>query len=166
MATREELIISEIKSNPGIRYRELMKQIGVTNGVMSYYLQKLEQSESVWVERTPRVTRFYSSDLSEDEAKLVKRLRQATPKKILIALVENEQLTFQELVAKISKSPSTTSFYLSQLVEENIINTSKANFVKVYFNVERKRIANLIEEYHPDIIEQASDNLSDIMSSL
>ena len=166
MASREELIISEIKTNPGIRYRELMKQIGVTNGVMSYYLRKLEQSESVWIERTPRVTRFYSSDLSEDEANLVKRLRQETPKKILVALVENEQLTFQELVAKICKSPSTTSFYLSQLVRENIISTSKSDFIKVYFNVERKRIANLIEEYHPDIIEQASDNLSDIISSL
>ena len=81
MASREELIISEIKSNPGIRYRELMKQIGITNGVMSYYLRKLEQNESLWVERTPRVTRFYSCDLSEVEAKLVKRLRQETPKK-------------------------------------------------------------------------------------
>ena len=166
MATREEMIFSEIKNNPGIRFRELMKKVGITNGVMSHYLRKLEENESVWIERTPRVTRFYSSDLSEDEANLVKRLRQETPKKILVALVENEQLTFQELVAKICKSPSTTSFYLSQLVKENIINTSKSDFIKVYFNVERKRIANLIEEYHPDIIEQASDNLSDIISSL
>ena len=166
MASREEMIFSEIKSNPGIRFRELMKQFSITNGVMSYYLRKLEQKESVWIERTPRVTRFYSSDLSEEEAKLVKRLRQETPKKILVALIENDQLTFQELVAKIHKSPSTTSFYLTQLVQENIIATSKSDFVKVYFNVEKKRIANLIEEYHPDIIEQASDNLSDIISSL
>ena len=166
MASREELIISEIKTNPGIRYRELMKQIGLTNGVMSYYLRKLEQSESVWIERTPRVTRFYSSDLSEDEAKLVKRLRQETPKKILVALVQNDQLTFKELTAKICKSPATTSFYLSQLVKDNIVATSKSDFVKVYFNVERKRIANIIEEYHPDIIEQASDNFADIISSL
>ena len=49
MASREELIISEIKSNPGIRFRELMKKVGITNGVMSYYLRKLEQSESVWI---------------------------------------------------------------------------------------------------------------------
>ena len=166
MLSREEMIFSEIKSNPGIRFRELMKHLGITNGVMSYYLRKLEQKESVWIERTPRVTRFYSSDLSEEEAKLVKRLRQETPKKILVALIENDQITFQELVAKIHKSPSTTSFYLTQLVQENIIATSKSDFVKVYFNVEKKRIANLIEEYHPDIIEQASDNLSDIISSL
>ena len=166
MVSREEMIFSEIKSNPGIRFRELMKQFGITNGVMSYYLRKLEKNESVWVERTPRVTRFYSSDLSEDEAKLVKRLRQETPKKILVTLVQNDQLTFKELVAKICKSPATTSFYLSQLVKDNIVATSKSDFVKVYFNVERKRIANIIEEYHPDIIEQASDNFADIISSL
>ena len=166
MIPREEMIFSEIKKNPGIRFRELMKQIGITNGVMSYYLRKLEQSESVWVDRTPRVARFYTSDLSADEAKLVKRLRQETPKKILVALVENEQLTFQELVAEICKSPSTTSFYLSQLVKENIINTSKSASVKIYFNAEKKRIANLIGEYHPDIIEQSSDNWADIISSL
>ena len=129
-------------------------------------MRKLEQSESVWAERTQRVARFYTSDLSADEAKLVKRLRQETPKKILVALIQNDQLTFKELTAKICKSPATTSFYLSQLVKDNIVATSKSDFVKVYFNVERKRIANLIEEYHPDIIEQASDNLSDIISSL
>jgi predicted transcriptional regulator len=166
MATREEIIFSEIKNNPGIRFRELMKKVGITNGVMSHYLRKLEENESVWIERTPRVTRFYSSDLSEDEVKLVKRLRQETPKKILVALVENDQLTFKELVLKIAKSPSTTSFYLSQLVKENIINTSKSASVKIYFNTEKKRIANLIGEYHPDIIEQSSDNWADIISSL
>ena len=166
MATREEMIFSEIKNNPGIRFRELMKKVGITNGVMSHYLRKLEENESVWIERTPRVTRFYSSDLSEDEAKLVKRLRQETPKKILVTLVENDQLTFKEIVLKIAKSPSTTSFYLSQLIEDHIIGTTKSDSVKIYFNTEKKRIANLIGEYHPDIIEQSSDNWADIISSL
>ncbi len=166
MKSRESLIISEIKSNPGIRFRELMKQINLTNGVMSYYLRKLEKSESIRIERTPRVSRFYSYDLSESEAKLVKRLRQETPKKILITLVEHDKLTFQEIVSKISKAPSTTSFYLNQLIQDNIIGTTKSDFVKRYYNIEKKRIANLIEEYHPDVIEQSSDNLADIIASL
>jgi hypothetical protein len=37
---------------------------------------------------------------------------------------------------------------------------------KRYFVVEKQRIANLITEYHPDVVETASDNLADIMSSL
>ena len=70
------------------------------------------------------------------------------------------------LVSKISKAPSTTSFYLNQLIQDNIIGTRKSDFVKRYYNIEKKRIANLIEEYHPDVIEQSSDNLADIIASL
>ena len=70
------------------------------------------------------------------------------------------------MVLKISKAPSTTSFYLNQLIQDNIIGTRKSDFVKRYYNIEKKRIANLIEEYHPDVIEQSSDNLADIIASL
>ena len=166
MESRRELINFEIKRNPGIRFRELMKIIGVKNGIMSYYIRKLEATGDIRIERTPRVSRFYSCDLSEEESKLVKRLRQETPKKILVALVEHDKLTFQEVVSKISKAPSTTSFYLNQLIQDNIIGTRKSDFVKRYYNIEKKRIANLIEEYHPDVIEQSSDNLADIIASL
>ena len=41
--TREERIILEINNNPGIRFRELMKSMKVTNGIISYYIQKLEK---------------------------------------------------------------------------------------------------------------------------
>ena len=84
----------------------------------------------------------------------------------MVSLVENNTLTFQELVQNIRKAPSTTSFYLKQLVSDNIIATSRSDFKTVYSVSEKKRIANLIEEYYPDIIEQASDNLSDIIESL
>ena len=36
MVSREEMIFSEIKSNPGIRFRELMKQSGISNGCLLY----------------------------------------------------------------------------------------------------------------------------------
>ena len=42
----------------------------------------------------------------------------------------------------------------------------KINLKKNYFIVEKQRISNLITEYHPDVVESASDNLADIMSSL
>ena len=42
--TREEKIILEIQNNPGIRFRELMKMIGITNGILSYYITKLEKN--------------------------------------------------------------------------------------------------------------------------
>ena len=35
MESREELIVSEIKKNPGIRFREVMEKINLSNGVLS-----------------------------------------------------------------------------------------------------------------------------------
>ena len=84
MESREELIISEIKKNPGIRFREVMEKIGLSNGVLSYYIRKLETNGTIKTQRTTRVSRFFVNDMTEDESKVVSRLRQTTPKAILV----------------------------------------------------------------------------------
>ena len=166
MESREELIILEIKKNPGIRFREVMEKINLSNGVLSYYVRKLENNGIIKTKRTSRVSRFFINDMTEEESKVVSRLRQSTPKAILITLLENDRLEFQEIVSNVGKANATVSFYLSKLVSDEIVNYKKVDLKKKYFIVERQRIANLITEYHPDVMETASDNLADIISSL
>ena len=166
MESREELIISEIKKNPGIRFREVMEKISLSNGVLSYYVRKLENNGVIRTQRTTRVSRFFINDMTEEESKVVSRLRQTTPKAILVTLLENDRLEFQEIVANVGKASATVSFYLTKLVNDEIVSYKKVYMKKQYFIVEKQRIANLITEYHPDVIESASDNLADIMSSL
>ena len=55
---------------------------------------------------------------------------------------------------------------ISKLVNDEIVSFKKVNLKKNYFIVEKQRISNLITEYHPDVVETASDNLADIISSL
>jgi len=40
-----------INSNPGIQFRDLMEQTGMKNGVLSHYVNKIEKSGMVQVER-------------------------------------------------------------------------------------------------------------------
>ena len=166
MESREELIISEIKKNPGIRFREVMEKISLSNGVLSYYVRKLENNGVIRTKRTTRVSRFFINDMTQEETKVVSRLRQTTPKAILVSLLENDKMEFREIVSSVGKASATVSFYLSKLVNDEIVSYKKVNLKKNYFIVEKHRIANLITEYHPDVIESASDNLADIMSSL
>ncbi len=166
MESREELIISEIKKNPGIRFREVMEKIDLSNGVVSYYVRKLENNGIIKTKRTSRVSRFFINDMTEEESKIVSRLRQTTPKAILVTLLENDGLKFQQIVSNVGKASATVSFYLSKLLDDEIISYKKVDLKKNYFIVEKRRIANLITEYHPDVMETASDNLADIMSSL
>tara|TARA_Y100000590_G_scaffold276896_1_gene310882 strand:- start:1760 stop:2260 length:501 start_codon:yes stop_codon:yes gene_type:complete len=166
MESREQLIFNEIKQNPGIRFREVMEKVKITNGVLSYYIRKMENMGVIKTQRTPRVSRFYLYDMSEEESKIVQRLRQSTPKAILVTLLEHENIEFRQIVSNVGKSSATVSFYLSKLVNDDIVNYKRFEQKKTYYIKESSRIANLITEYHPDVIENASDNLVDIMSSL
>lgn len=166
MASREETIIETIKKNPGIRFTEIMNSVGVKNGVLSHYVKKLEESGSIQADRSPRVVRFYSPELSPEEQKFVTRLRQETPKRILVILLKNKQLTFKQITASIKKSPATVSFYLSNLVEDEIISTKRSDKKTHYSIKEPERILALIDEYHPDIVQKTSENFADIISSL
>jgi predicted transcriptional regulator len=161
--TREEKIILEIKNNPGIRFRELMKSISITNGVTSYYIQKLEKLGIIFTERKNGVSRLFIDSINTADVTLIKFLRTPTPKKIMVALLKDEKLTFRQLTEKIQMSPSTTSFYLKKLVNSNIVHVLNGTNNK-YILENKKQISNLIVLYHPSLIDVASENLEDIFS--
>jgi len=162
--TREQKIILEIKNNPGIRFRELMKAMKITNGVMSYYIQKLEKTGVVNTERTSGVLRLFSESIEISDMNMIKFLRISTPKKIIAVLLEKDLLTFKQITEKIQMSPSTTSFYLTKLVNTGILSISNV-FPRRYLLNNKQRLTNLITLYHPSVIDTSSENLADIFSS-
>ncbi len=162
--TREEKIILEINTNPGIRFRELMKSMKITNGVMSYYIQKLEKIGVVNTERTSGVLRLYSNTIKNSDIDIIKFLRISTPKKIMVVLLEEDLLTFRQITEKIQMSPSTTSFYLGKLLKTKILSISNVSPKKYTLN-NKQKVSNLIVLYHPSIVDSASDNLTDIFAA-
>jgi len=117
---RESQLLDTIQNNPGIQFREIMRHSGLKNGVLSHYLRKLEKNGLVKVERNPRQTIFYPVNITDEQAKIAKSLRRDTPRKIIYSLMLKDGLEFGEIANKVSKSSSTVSLYLSQLVDENI----------------------------------------------
>ena len=162
--TREEKIILEIQNNPGIRFRELMKMVGITNGIMSYYIQKLEKIGIIFVHRQAGIARLFTNDINSSEINLIQYLRTSTTKKIMVSLLAEDHLKFKQITETIQMSPSTTSFYLKKLVSSKIVNVS-GSFPKVYSLLMKEKISNLIVLYHPDIVDSASTNLADIFSA-
>ena len=162
--TREEKIVLEIQNNPGIRFRELMKMVGITNGIMSYYIQKLEKIGIIFVHRQAGIARLFTNDINSSEINLIQYLRTSTTKKIMVSLLAEDHLTFKQITETIQMSPSTTSFYLKKLVSSKIVNVS-GSFPKVYSLLMKEKISNLIVLYHPDIVDSASTNLADIFSA-
>ena len=71
---RKEIVLNIIKKNPGIRFNEIMRISNIRNGTLSHYVKKLEDEESIELERSPRVTRLYPTGIPSDEAKICNRI--------------------------------------------------------------------------------------------
>ena len=163
---RPELILKTIEKNPGIRYREIMDELGLKNGTLSHHLQKLEQQSVLRVERTPRVARFYPLSVKDEEISIIKRLRQETPRRILRLLLDVDEVNFSEMFLKIKRSPGTTSLYATELVNDGIIKDRFENGKRFFSLPDKNTVNELISKYHPDLMSKTTENYSDIIESL
>lgn len=163
---RTTQVVQIIEKNPGIQFSEIMRETGMKNGVLSHYTRKLEEGGIVQVERTSRVTRFYPLGINKEESILIKNLRQETPKNILMALLENDNLTFNEVAEKIKRSPATVSINLTQLIQDEIIEGRFVNTKRIFQIKNKEMVQNSIGKYHPDIMDKSADRIGDIFTSL
>ncbi|MDH3695682.1 MAG: winged helix-turn-helix transcriptional regulator [Nitrosopumilus sp.] len=165
MTERDSQIQQIIEQNPGIQFREIMRSSGLKNGVLSHYLGKLEKNGIIKVIRGPRQARFYPPRITEDESTVIKALRKQTPRDLLLALIKEDGLEFAQLVKEVKKSPSTVSLYLSQIVEDGLVEIRLVALKKRYHIKARDLMDKLIEDYRPSLLEKPTSGFEDIINS-
>ncbi|AJM91628.1 winged helix-turn-helix transcriptional regulator [Nitrosopumilus piranensis] len=165
MTERDSQIQKIIEKNPGIQFREIMRFSGLKNGVLSHYLDKLERNGIIKANRGPRQVRFYSPQITEDESIVIKALRKQTPRDLLLALIKEDGLEFSQLVKEVKKSSSTVSLYLSQLVDDGLVEIKFVQLKKRYHIKVRDLVNKLIEDYRPSLLEKPTSGFEDIINS-
>ena len=165
MTDRNLQIKQIVEQNPGIQFREIMRSSGLKNGVLSHYLGKLEKNGIIKVARGPRQSRFYSPQITEAESIVIKALRKQTPRDLLLALIREDGLEFSQLVKEVNKSPSTVSLYLSQIIEDGLVEIKIVQLKKRYHIKARDLIDKLIEDYRPSILDKPTSGFEDIFNS-
>ncbi|MCH9657979.1 ArsR family transcriptional regulator [archaeon] len=159
-----------IGKNPGIQFRDLMRLTNLKNGVLSHHLRRLEKMESVKVERLPRQTRFYPRGFSDEESLIAKALRRKTPLDIICTMMSSDEegkkdLDFSQIVSDVSKSPSTVSIYLSQLIKDNIVTTTLDFGRRKKYHLSNKRLVyRLVEDHKPKMFEKHVSGFKDIIN--
>jgi len=60
--TKRRIIIDYITKNPGIRYRELLRLTGFSNGSLAHHLSVLEETKAIQIcrQKKYKITRYYS----------------------------------------------------------------------------------------------------------
>ena len=112
----QDKIVKCVNEIPGIRYRELLRITGISNGVLSYHLNLLDNSGKIRVNRVNnRVTRYFSYDVSLHETYIIGLLRQETSRKIIMYILEKGTCGFNDIIIHTRKVPSTISWHMARL---------------------------------------------------
>lgn len=170
-----------IDENPGIRYRELLRLIDFSNGVLSYHVNKLEKLDLVNVERKNRLTRFFPRNISNEVMGILGNLRNQTSYEIIKLLSERGPISQQEIVKSTRKAASTISWRMKKLLDDNIIYIKDKDFnydenkdfgskvqykkVKLYDLLNRNLVNDLIYKTN-NYIDSMVSNYSEMVDSL
>jgi len=155
---RKQIVLDFVKRNPGIRFNEIMRISEIRNGTLSHYVKKLENSGTIELQRTPRVTRLYPAGISKDEAKICKFMTVDTQKKIIIFLMKNEVASSAEIKNFVKKSASVISVNLNQLFREKVIN-KEYDIPSNKYSIKNPELINgIMKEYYPNLLDKLADN--------
>ena len=121
---RKDVVINLIEKIPGITYNEIVRETGLSNGVVSHYLIKLMESGEVEKEGIKR-GKYFLKNIPKKDRKMITLLRNNTNNDIYKLLMKNfnsNKISTQNEISKIvNKSASTISVSLKDLQKNNII---------------------------------------------
>ena len=121
---RRQAVIDLIKKTPGVSYNEIVRETGLSNGVISHYLIKLMESGEVEKEGIKR-GKYFLRNVPKKDRKMITLLRNNTNNDIFKLLIKNSNdkkiFTQNEISKIVNKSVSTISVSLKDLQKNNII---------------------------------------------
>jgi predicted transcriptional regulator len=152
---RQPKVLKLILKSPGIRYRQLLRITGLSNGSLSYVLRKLEKSRHIIVNRTcnNRATAYYPKsihaiELHAIELHVIENLRNNIDRRIVQYLLEHEVSTFYDIVNHSKRAPSTISWHLNRLKNRKLItSTSSYSRPKAYKIINKNIVSRILSKH-------------------
>jgi predicted transcriptional regulator len=165
-------LMKHINAQPGIRYRELLRLSGLSNGVLTYHIANLEKSGRIIADRSinNKITRYYPNNIPIEETDIIGHIRNNAARQIILFILEHDSCTFNEIIEYTKKAPSTISWHLKRLRDSGIISvfynhTSRCQ--QLYKIRDFESITSILSKYKESFAaDKIVNNYTDIMESL
>jgi predicted transcriptional regulator len=144
----EVMLLRYINNTPGIRYRQLLRKMNLTNSVLSYHIKILERSKKIRVHRIRYgLTSYYPKGTRMIDWTVIEYLSNSVFLQLIKLMLKKKSFSkFMELQRHIDRSPSTTSWYIKKLKDAKIISVS-ANRPYKYAVINKARISRMVSKY-------------------
>jgi predicted transcriptional regulator len=152
------VILKQIGETPGIRYRELVRSTGLSNGTLEYHLRILERTHKVKVDISDgKRGRYYPIDILANESNIIGFIRNNVSRQIVTFILEHELCTFGEILEHIKKAPSTLSWHLKRLSKAAVISVTYGKQYQLYQVLNSKFVQEILYKYGERFKEQVAN---------
>ncbi len=156
VSTRRE-IYTFLREVPGAHFSEIQRRLDLATGTLQYHLQYLEKRDLIDAKRDGRYTRYYPSlEIDRRHKPILGLLRQATPRKIVLDLIEHGPSRLTDMSDRLDLAPSTLSFHLKKLMKEDVVERPERG---VYQVGDREGMLDLLVTYRSSFIDSAVDRI-------
>jgi predicted transcriptional regulator len=150
-STRIE-IYDFIKANPGVQFRGVCSQLGLSIGLAEFHLGVLKKAGLISFIRDGRYKRFFESKkFSKKEMEIISLLRHDTARSILKTMLEGKKMSHSELASRLSITSQGLTWQMNRLKKDGVVQESKDG-MKVIYSLEEayapmlSEVLNLIEQ--------------------
>jgi predicted transcriptional regulator len=145
-------IYKYIENYPGVYLRKICRELGLAMGDTQYQLSILEKEGRIKSKRVGNHRHYYPLTIPNEQNELILAfLRQETIREILIYLMENPGSSQQALVNFMNVSAPTIKWYMSRLMESEIVMASKEGKIVRYFIKDPKSLVFSLKNYMPHL---------------
>jgi predicted transcriptional regulator len=134
-STRVE-IYDFITANPGVQFRGICDQLGLSIGLAEFHLGVLKKAGLISFFRDGRYKRFFKSNrFSQKEMEMISLLRHDTTGVILKTVLEGKKMSHGELACQLSITSQGLSWQMSRLKKDGVVRERKEG-MKVIYSIE------------------------------
>ena len=163
---RTSHILKIIEENPGIHIRGIIKESKFENGVVQYHLKKLENQSKIKFDKRTRYKRYYTVEVDNEEFPIIANLRKKSKQSLLFAILSSTDPHFDDILKKIQKSPSTTSWNISGLVKDGIVEKIQSQGKTIYKIKDRKLLKKTLEKEFSKLFKDSLEHNEDAFLAL
>jgi predicted transcriptional regulator len=164
----KEMLLTHINNIPGIRYRELLRLTGLSNGVLAYHLVGLEKTSQIRVDmqRENKATRYYSISIPTQESDILRQLKNNVPRQIIKFILDHDLCTFNKIVEHLAKAASTVSWHLKRLKEAGLISVKYGGEYQLYHIMSPELVSDVIYKYKKSFVDAVVNNYTAMVEEL
>lgn len=155
--TRQQ-ILAHVKSNPGVHFNGIVRDIDIATGQAQYHLRRLIKGGELEDESINGRTHYFSPEFDPWERRALALLRRETSRNVIALGLRDGSVPAPAVADELDVARSTVTWHLSNLEEAGIVRTDYGPDGKLSYEiVDPARTRDLLGMVTPSLSDQLID---------